>query len=884
VTDEQETPRPITRERWEQLAPLIDAVLDQPPERRRAFAVEISGGNAVLAAELGRFIDAYSATRTGDGSILDAAERERAALMSDRLFSAASDLLAQLQTSLGASYVIDREIGGGGMSRVFVAEERGLGRKVVIKVLPAELTEGISADRFAREIKLAASLQQANIVPVLAAGTAAGFPYYTMPFVEGRSLRERLLRDGALPISESVSILRDVARALAFAHGRNVIHRDIKPGNILLSDRTAVVTDFGIAKALGAARSGADATRDTVVTLTGTGIGTPAYMAPEQAAGDPKVDHRADIYAFGCVAYELLTGKPPFTGDAPHYVIAAHFQEIPRPVTELRPQVPPALARLVAACLEKDPARRPQSADDLLAALDGAVSQPVAYAPRRSRLATIAFGAVALVVIGVVWLTRYLTRVPEPLTFAVVPFRNTAHDTALDYRSDGIGDEILNGIAKVKGVQIVGRSAAFRYKDRTGANAPDVPAIERALGARLLLTGTLRESDNRVTISAQLNDSTSRGEIWSESFTRASSDLAAIADDIVRRVADTLRARFGSRVGVPRRASSTGTTNPAALDFYLVGQAQLRRRGSGVGQSIESFQRAIDLDPNFARAHAALANSLALEPYFTGTPPAALSRLTLAEAERALALDSTLADAFVARGVAHSFAGQWEQSDAEMRRAVELEPDNALVRQAFARQLILRGYADEGLDHLDRARKLEPTSVIVSAWLSYALFLQGRVESALAESARAIQLDSTPLPVTNLGSLLDVATGRNAAAIRLVAGQSPTGMTNGPYVYAKAGDTATANRLLRDMAARSPQPWFVDAEKASVLLAKTDSAGALSALERSAATSGAMWISFVPLRDPMYDPIRHTARFAALLRQAGVDPKIATTPVPGIGR
>jgi serine/threonine-protein kinase len=692
-----------------------------------------------------------------------------------------------------------------------------------------------------------------------------------------------LLRDGALPISESVSILRDVARALAFAHGRNVIHRDIKPGNILLSDRTAVVTDFGIAKALGAARSGADVMRDTVVTLTGTGIGTPAYMAPEQAAGDPNVDHRADIYAFGCVAYELLTGKPPFTADAPHHVIAAHFQEIPRPVTELRPQVPPALARLVAACLEKDPSRRPQGADELLSALDGGVSQPVAFAPRRSRVATIAFGAVALALIGVAGLTRYLTRVPEPLTFAVVPFRNMAHDTALDYRSDGIGDEILNGIAKVKGVQIVGRSAAFRYKDRTGANAPDVPAIERALGARLLLTGTLRESEGRVTISAQLNDSTSRGEIWSESFTRASSDLASITDDIVRRVADTLRGRFGSRVGVPRRASSVGTTNAAALDHYLVGQAQLRRRGAGVAQSIQSFQRAIDLDPNFARAHAALANSLALEPYFMGTAPSAVSQLTLAEAGRALSLDSTLADGYVALGLAHAFAGEWARSDTEMRRAIELEPDNALIRQSFARLLVVRGYADEALDHLERARKLEPTSSIVSAWLSYALFLKGRTDSALAESARAIQLDSTTLPVTNLGSLLRLATGRNDAAVHLAASQSPMEMTYGAYVYAKAGDTVTANRLLRDMETRSPQPWFVDAERASVLLAKADSAGALSALERSSRTSGAMWIFFVPLRDPMFDPVRHTPRFAALLRQAGVDPKVATTPV-GIGR
>jgi serine/threonine-protein kinase len=874
----------MTRERWESLAPLVDAVLDQPVERRQAYISEISGGDATLAAELGRFVAAYgddTKSQRRDGSIFELAGKERAELLSNDA-RRSSDMDTTLQASLAATYVFEREIGGGGMSRVFVAEERGLGRKVVIKVLPPEMTEGISAERFAREIKLAASLQQANIVPVLAAGTAAGFPYYTMPFVEGRSLRDRLLRDGPLPVSDAISILRDVARALAFAHSRGVVHRDIKPGNILLSDRTAVVIDFGIAKALGAAR-GLIGAGDTshMVSRTGTSIGTPAYMAPEQAAGDPNVDHRADIYAFGCVAYELLTGQPPFVRDAPHHVIAAHFQETPRPVTELRPDAPQAVARLVASCLEKDPSRRPQGADDVLLALDAATSQPVQHTPvTRSRRMTVMLSAAAIVVVAALaaW-AYYGTRVDEPLTFAVVPFRNLARDTALDYRSDGIGDEILNGIAKVRGVQIVGRSAAFRYKDQTGANAPDVPAIERALGARLLLTGTLRETEGRVTISAQLNDSSSRGEIWSESFTRASSDLASITDDVVRRVADALRAKFGTRVGVLRHASSAGTTNPAALDHYLVGQAQLRRRGSGVAQSIQSFQRAIDLDPNFARAHAALANALALEPFFMGTPPTAVRQLTVSEAGRALSLDSALADGYAALGVTHSFSGEWERSDAEMRRAIELEPDNALIRQAFARHLIVRGYADEALDQLARARKLEPTSPLVSAWLSYALFLKGSTDSALAEIARAVQLDSTPLPVTNIGSLLNVDIGKNDAALRLVAGQSPAEMTYGPFVYAKAGDTATANRLLRQMDARTPRPWFVDVTSASVSLARGDSAAALNALERSASTSGAIWVFFLPLRDPAYDLVRRSPRFAALLRQAGVDLKIATTPV-----
>ena len=874
----------MTRERWERLAPLVDAVLDQPLERRHSYIAEISGGDASLAADLARFVDAYAADAAQrDGSLFEAAAMERTALISGGAHETANDLRAMLQASLGASYVLEREIGGGGMSRVFIAQEPGLGRRVVIKVLPPELTEGISAERFAREVKLAASLQQANIVPVLAAGTAEGFPYYVMPFVEGRSLRERLMRDGALPITDAIGILRDVARALVFAHARGVVHRDIKPGNILLSDRTAVVTDFGIAKALGAARSvigGGDAS--LMVSRTGTSIGTPAYMAPEQAAGDPNIDHRADIYAFGCVAYELLTGQPPFVRAAPHHVIAAHFQETPRPVAELRPETPSGVARLIASCLEKEPSRRPQSGDDLLLALDGATSQPVPLVQRSARRTTVAAAAVLLAAAAFTVWGYGSFRDDEPLTFAAVPFRNLSRDTALDYRSDGIADEILNGMAKVKGVQIVGRSTAFRYKDRPGAETPDVRTIERALGARLLLTGTLRENDGRVTISAQLNDSTSRGEMWSDSFTRTSNDLGSITDDVVRRIADTLHARFGQRVVPQNRAtSSVGTTNAAALDLYLIGQAQLRQRGAGVARSIDSFQRAIGLDPGFARAHAALAIALELDPYFTGTPPSAAMEVSLGESRRALALDSTLADAHVALGVAHGFAAQWSQSDADMRHAIQLEPDNAMARLAFARQLVVRGYADEALDQLERARKLEPTSPIISAWLAYSLFLQGRADSAMAEATRATQLGATLLPVINLGSLVSLALGKPDAARRLVDAPVVTEMTNAPYVYAKLGDTATANRLIRQMESKTPRPWFADAARAAVLLATHDTANALSALERSQRGAGAIWVYYMPLGDPAYDEVRKSQRFAALLREANVDLRVVTKPRRG---
>jgi tetratricopeptide (TPR) repeat protein len=334
------------------------------------------------------------------------------------------DLRARLQALLESDYAIERELGGGGMSRVFVATEKRLGRRVVIKVLSPELAATLSTGRFQREIQVAASLQQANIVPVLTAGEVEGTPYFTMPFVEGESLRGRLGR-GPLSEHEALSILRDVARALVYAHEHGIVHRDIKPDNVLLSGEAAVVTDFGIAKAINAARTQAGANETGAMTQVGTAIGTPAYMAPEQAAGDPATDHRADIYAFGCLAIELLTGSPPFVGLAPHKLMAAHMSE-PAPLLGARkPGSAPALEALVASCLAKMPEERPATARDVLHQLESVVSGatrdalPAALGGRQWSLAR-AVGIWAAV-FGATWILARATVVGIGLPSWTVP-------------------------------------------------------------------------------------------------------------------------------------------------------------------------------------------------------------------------------------------------------------------------------------------------------------------------------------------------------------------------------------------------------------------------------------------------------------------------------
>jgi serine/threonine-protein kinase len=334
-----------------------------------------------------------------------------------------TELRDQLQASLGDAYRLDRELGGGGMSRVFVAQEGALDRRVVVKVLPPELTGTLSLERFRREIQLAARVHHPHVVPVLLVGQADGLMYYTMPYIEGESLRERLDREGRLPIEDVIRIMRDVADALSHAHALGVVHRDVKPDNILLVRHHALVTDFGVAKALRQSRPGEERRRQGRTPSHGMALGTPAYMAPEQAAADPTIDHRADIYALGCVAYEMLAGKPPFSGRPAQKILAAQVVERPVPISKLRPDVSPTLAALVMRCLEKNPAQRWSDADDLTDELNTLMAhsislartggQPAVPAPISTWRAIGAYLGASLVVAAGARLARDLFALPD---------------------------------------------------------------------------------------------------------------------------------------------------------------------------------------------------------------------------------------------------------------------------------------------------------------------------------------------------------------------------------------------------------------------------------------------------------------------------------------
>jgi len=394
-----------------------------------------------------------------------------------------TDLRDRVQAMLGAAYTVGPELMGGGMSRLFLADDLALGRRVVVKLLPPELAIDLDADRFRREIQIAAQLQHPHIVPVLTAGESDGLLYYTMPFVPGQSLRERL-KSGELPIAEAVYVLRDVVEALAYAHRSGVVHRDIKPGNVLLADGGALVVDFGIGKALAGSHV---ATEDATGAATGgTVFGTAAYMAPELAAGDPATDHRADLYAVGVVAYELLTGAPPFAGRPARELLAAHALEQPVPVERRRASVPPALASLVMRCLEKSPADRPQSADELLRILSATPGAPVVprsrWTWRRSAMAAILAFVVAVVVVAIA--QRRATLPPRAI---VVPFVNATGDSALDLVGAMAADWATNGIAQTRIIDVVDtRTAVLPRLPRDGHLEQ---AWAEATGATIVVSG-----------------------------------------------------------------------------------------------------------------------------------------------------------------------------------------------------------------------------------------------------------------------------------------------------------------------------------------------------------------------------------------------------------
>jgi len=519
----------------------------------------------------------------------------------------ADDLLQQLTVSLESTYAIVRELGGGGMSRVFLADDKALGRPVVIKVLLPELAAGVNAERFKREVHLSARLQHPHIVPLLTAGEVDGLPYYVMPFVKGESLRVRLAA-GPLAVPETIGILADVAKALGYAQSEGVVHRDIKPDNILLSSGASTVADFGIAKAISSARQ---SEAGETLTSLGTSLGTPAYMAPEQVAGDPNVDHRADIYSLGCVAYEMLTGHSPFAGKSPQQMLAAHVMETPRPIRELRPDVPPALVSLVDRMLAKEPNARPQSASELAPQLEATASGSLETPTdrrARSRVPTSALVA-GLVVLGVVAVPGY-RRLRRPtatrdasLAVAVAPFE--VLDPQLALWKEGMVDVLSRNLDGAGSIRSVPPTASIK-KWEGHADRTEAAAFGKRVGAQIVVYGQI-QSAGRDLIDAKA---------WVVDATRDAQPIEVQVHDSTAhmdRVTDSLSVKVLAAIGRDHaigaaKIASMGSGSLPAIKAFLQGSQYFRR--TQWDSAAVAFQEAVALDSTFGIAYLHLSQAL----------------------------------------------------------------------------------------------------------------------------------------------------------------------------------------------------------------------------------------------------------------------------------
>ncbi|MDB4881651.1 MAG: protein kinase [Gemmatimonadetes bacterium] len=586
-----------------------------------------------------------------------------------------SDLHAQLQTALGSAYTLGRELGGGGMSRVFLAEDVRLGRRVVVKLLSPELGAGISADRFEREIRLAARLQHPHIVPLLTAGDVDGLPYYTMPFVAGASLRDRL-HAGPIPSHEAQGILRDVAKALAYAHRQGIVHRDVKPENVLLSEGAAMVADFGVARAISAATTIAG---DGTLTQIGTQIGTPAYMAPEQAAGDPDVDFRADLYAFGVMAYEVLAGQHPFAERrTAHALIVAHMTEAPAPLTTHTTTVTTSMASIVMQCLGRDPLERPDSASAVVAALDA-----VSLVPSPAPLCEPA--------------------PPADATLAVLPFVNMSGDPDNEYFSDGITDDIISALSPVTGLRVAARASAFSYKGKN----EDLATIGRTLGVATVLQGSVRRAGKRVRVTTQLMNARDGFQLWSERFDRDLDDIFAIQDEIARSIVGRLELTLGLKESKPLVARPTDDLE--AYEMYLRGREAVQQRTPpSMRRGLEFFQQALARDPQYARAHLGVAEA------YIG--------LGVYQAIRTLE----------AR----------EKAEAAIARAAALTPDLAAIHLLRGQlKLYLRPDWPTAGDDLAESLRRDPNDALANAYMGILSGMLGDRAACTRWSARAVECD-----------------------------------------------------------------------------------------------------------------------------------------------
>jgi len=602
----------------------------------------------------------------------------------------------RLKDALADRYLIEREIGSGGMATVYLAQDLKHERNVAVKVFRPELAAALGSERFLREIKITAGLNHPHILPLLDSGEADTFLFYVMPHVDGESLRERMDQERELGVDEALRITEQVAGALHYAHSKGIVHRDIKPENILLQADQVVVADFGIALAL-------DSAGGVRLTETGLSIGTPAYMSPEQVAGEKELDARSDIYSMGCVLYEMLAGDPPFTASNPRAVLAKHLMDPAPPITTVRPAVPAAAATAIARALGKAPADRHETAKGFSEAL---------FAPPEE-LET------------------------EKKSIVVLPFENLSADPEQEYFCDGMTEEIINSLSHVEDLKVIARTSAFSFKGRH----EDVRDIGRALDVKHLLEGSVRKAANRIRITAQLIQADDGSHVWSDRYDRDMDDVFAVQDEIALAIVDTLKARLltGEKEALTKRY----TDDSELYNLYLLARHHWQRlTPEGLELAERYLEQAIEKDPDFPLAHVGIAEMIHMLPFFSDAPPKSVVPRAKAHIEKALEIDPKLAEAHAILARIKTFYDwDWEGAEREYQLALSLNPNSPNTHNFYAHLLNLTGRHDRAVEEAARARDLDPLAVFINAIKGERTYHAGRFEEAVVDLQRTVAMD-----------------------------------------------------------------------------------------------------------------------------------------------
>ena len=635
-----------------------------------------------------------------------------------------SDLRGRLTKALTKRYRIERELGSGGMAVVYLAEDLKHGRSVAVKVLRPELGHELGADRFLREIRIAAGLSHPNILPLFDSGEADGLLYFVMPYVDGETLRHRLDRDTTLPVEDVVRIIGEVGNALARAHEKGVVHRDIKPANILFESGHALVADFGVARAI-------DAAGGERLTRTGLAVGTPAYMSPEQVAGEASEDARSDVYSLGCLAYEMLAGEPPFTGSSAHAVVAGHIAKPVPSLRKRRPDVPAGLERAIERALAKEPSARFTTTTELVEAMTGAITAEAQRAEegravrRRWTRSAAVLAVVAVVGGGGWWLTDSLSR-PAIERLAVLPAVNITRDPEQDYFVDGVQEALVAELQRA-GLSILARQSVLQYRDTDKT----ILQIAQELGVDALIQLTVGREGDDVVVAVSLLDGRSQLTLWTKSFDAPVEGLLALHRDVSRRIA----AEIG-RVLAPEaeaRLAERPVVDPRALEAVMRGNVHLRTfTPQDLALALQYFESALEIDSLYALAHLGVGSVWGYRAQAGMIPAAEAGPVVQAHLAKALAIDPELPRArWVEAGNSVWRAWDFETGQIQMRRAIQLDPNDAEAQVFYGHLLMILGRWDEAVRQGELAMEIDPLNAFVTGLHGWLLESVGRRDEAI---------------------------------------------------------------------------------------------------------------------------------------------------------